>query len=231
MKQFEAMSDFFNVRAESYDNHMINNNCTYENYYNVFADCITETTGNIKILDLGAGTGMELVDIFKKNPEIEIVAYDLSENMTNIMSEKYPDKKIVVRNESFIEADFGCEKYDYIISSMSMHHFLYEDKLKLYKKINKALKKKGMYIEGDYVVCEEESENFLNQFSDVIKNSSSLQHIDIPFSLEKERKLFLSAGFNDFNIYRLDKNRAIYSGVKEMSYSSNAKQYLYTRLL
>lgn len=41
-----------------------------------------------------------------------------------------------------------------------MHHFSYVDKIKVYTKIFNALKDKGQYIECDYMVKEQEEEDF-----------------------------------------------------------------------
>ena len=53
---------------------------------------------------------------------------------------------------------------------MTMHHFPYDTKCKLYKKIRKSMKNEGKYIEGDYVVSPEKERQFLLEHNHKIKN-------------------------------------------------------------
>ena len=72
----EKMSDFFAARVEGYDEHMINNVEGCREGYVKMASLIPQNTQ--KLLDLGCGTGLELDEIFKRFPDVEVVGIDLT---------------------------------------------------------------------------------------------------------------------------------------------------------
>lgn len=197
----EEMSEFFNVRSGEYDEHMRNTVAGFENYYSLLGSQIKKTDNAIKLLDLGCGTGLELEGILLNAPNAQITGIDMSQSMMDMLREKYKEhlKQIELIQDSYVKRPFEAEKYDYILSSMTMHHFLYEVKLGIYSKINKALKRGGIYIEGDYVVPKEEEQECLKEYHRLTDNlkeeEKQLYHIDIPFSLETQMKLMKEAGF------------------------------------
>lgn len=213
----EEMGNFFNLRADGYEDHMKNTVKSFDKYYELISHPMKYTKERISILDLGCGTGLEIEYILKKAPNAEITCIDLSKGMLNILEKKYKDNKnqINIINESYLEYPFNKCKYDYIFSVMTMHHFLYDEKLNLYKKIKQSLKTNGMYIEGDYVVDEEHEEFCLERrealLKDIKYDKSKIYHIDIPFSFKTQKKLFKEAGFNDFNMFFSQGEHQIYT--------------------
>ncbi|HYE84668.1 MAG TPA: methyltransferase domain-containing protein [Clostridia bacterium] len=87
-KKFEQMADFFNCRAETYDFHMIDE-LDLNVFYEEIAKCIPKERNNIKLLDLGCGTGLELEGIFSIYPYAEVTGIDLSGKMLDVLREKY----------------------------------------------------------------------------------------------------------------------------------------------
>jgi len=215
----EKMNDFFNKRAASYDDHMKNNVNNFEKYYKMIAEPITKTNERIKILDIGCGTGLELKYIFEKAPNAQIIGVDISNEMLELLLAKYKDKadQINVIKDSYLTLEFEENKFDYIVSVMTIHHLLYDTKKKLYKKILKSLSESGKYIEGDYVVSEEKEQIVLNQFKTQMKQerqNDGFFHIDIPFSIKTQEKLFAEAGYRKFDLIFKEKEAAIYVGLK-----------------
>lgn len=204
--EIEEMGRFFNLRAEGYEKHMEDAINSFEEYYKLVSSTLEYTEEVIEILDLGCGTGLELEEIFNKAPNARITCMDLSEEMLKILKEKYKDKlnQINIVIASYLEEDFGIKKYDYVFGIMTMHHFLYDEKLELYKKIKLALKDNGCYIEGDYVVSKYYEKKWLKQRADLLREQGNekikLYHIDIPFALTTQRRLFKEAGFRSLHI-------------------------------
>ncbi len=215
----EKMKDFFNKRAVSYDEHMKNNINNFEKYYKMIADPITKTNERINILDIGCGTGLELKYIFEKAPNAQIIGVDISDEMLELLLDKYENKadQINVIKNSYLTLEFGENKFDYVVSVMTIHHLLYETKKKLYKKILKSLKDNGKYTEGDYVVSKEKEKTLLNQFKKRMKQkelNDGFFHIDIPFSLKTQEKLIIEVGYRNFDLIFKEKEAAIYVGIK-----------------
>lgn len=208
----EQMAAFFNNRADGYEEHMLSLEDSF-NYYKALSKEITATNDKIEILDLGCGTGLELKEIFKKCPNANVTGIDMSESMLELLKAKYIkfSKQIRLINGSYLDATFPENKYDYVISSMTMHHFTHDVKRQLYCNIKDYLKKgTGIYIEGDYMVDDEkEKEHLLEYYKKLEQLDNQLYHIDIPFSVDTQKRLLIEAGFNNVNVIYQKENSAI----------------------
>ena len=216
----EKMKEFFDIRAESYDGHMAEYVDDYKGFYSSLSRAINKTDKQLKILDLGCGTGLEFEYIFAKAPNALVTGIDLSQKMLDLLLEKYKHKKgqIEVIKGSYLDLDLQIEEYDFIVSVMSFHHFLPEIKLDLYEKIWTALKPGGKYIEGDYVVSEDKETEMLVDYKEKLQKNKVLKdklfHLDIPLSIETEKELFRQAGFVDFKLIYKGEESGVYSVVK-----------------
>jgi len=206
VSDIEGMAEFFDRRAASYDEHMRRSVTEFEDFHKNVAEPIGRTGKPIAILDLGCGTGLELLPIFEKAPNAQITAVDLSREMLTKLAEKYADKagQINLVRGSFLEFPIGQGRWDYIVSIMAMHHFTYEEKLHLYRSIHEGLKPGGLYIEGDYVVTKEEEEELLQRYDRLRQAhpeiANGAYHIDIPFCPETQLHLLSNAGFLEVEI-------------------------------
>ncbi len=215
-EQPEQMADFFNKRAEGYDDHMRENISNFEGIYDSISTCIASTQEKIQVLDIGVGTGLELKGIFEQAPNAIITGIDISEEMLDKLKEKYAEhlKQITLVRESYLTVPFGKATYDYIVSVMAIHHLLPNVKCRLYERVKKALKNTGKYIEGDYIVTPEEENSFLRKYEEWSKISKGIKegshHIDIPLSLETQRCLLAKAGFTRIKVIRQGSKDAVY---------------------
>ena len=190
----EEMSDFFKKRLDGYEEHM----SIWKKSYQMFAEILPPKCRNI--LDLGCGTGLELDQIWQKDPDIEITGVDLCQSMLDKLLKKHSDKRLAIVCQDYFTYDFGCDKWDAVISFESLHHFLPERKKNLYQKIYNGLKNGGMFILGDYIACCDEEEELL--LSEYLKRREQFAipdnrfvHFDIPLTLEHESKLLQNVGF------------------------------------
>jgi ubiquinone/menaquinone biosynthesis C-methylase UbiE len=167
-----------------------------------------EPTGRpLRILDLGCGTGIELAPVFERFPDAVVTGIDVSPGMLQRLKDKYPREKGQIRLvcASYMDVDLGERCYDYVISVMTAHHFLPEEKLGLYKRIRAALTKGGAYIEADWMVPPEKMQQHLAEF--YAKRASldasgllGLHHIDIPFTVELQQQILREAGFSTVTV-------------------------------
>ena len=214
-EQIEKMGEFFNKRADTYEDHMKETVERFEEYYKAISGAIKETEENINILDLGCGTGLELEGIFEKTPNSKITGIDMSEEMMSKLKEKYKNKLENIRliKDSYLTLPFEKENYEYVVSCMTMHHFVKEVKLELYKKIKQALKPGGKYIEGDYMVSKEEEVECLDRYNDLMNSltegEKDLYHIDIPFTIETQKELLNEAGFRNIEVIWQVENKIV----------------------
>lgn len=196
--KLEDMDGFFTERIENYEEHM----SIWREAYIRFAGLLPDSCK--ALLDLGCGTGLELDEIWKRNPDIEVTGVDLCQSMLDKLLKKHSDKKLTCVCADYFEYDFGGA-WDAVISFESLHHFLPEKKKKLYQKIYDALKSGGCFVLGDYIACCAEEEELLQQVClekrkrDCIP-AERFVHFDIPLTLEHELELLRAVGFKDVTV-------------------------------
>ena len=181
--------EFFAEKADGYDD-------VHKPYMNTKA-ILTESIDidPKKVIDLGAGTGLELIEFFKKYPNARVKAIDLTIEMLNKIKEREFADKVDIICDDFFACDFGRDN-DVIMSTSALHHFLYDEKIKLYKKIYDALREGGLFINSDYIVntIEEEKQGIYNY------NNKVNRHNDTPLTLEHELEILHMVGFEDIEV-------------------------------
>lgn len=197
----QEMKQFFNEKSENYDlRHkelgLMDNKLKITEYLN----------DDLKhILDLGVGSGLELIPLFKKFPNVNITAIDIAENMLDILKERDFAKKIKIICGDFFEIDFGKEKYDAVISSAALHHFTKEEKRVLYKKIYNSLKENSQFINSDkFAKSTIEEIEFQKKYE---TNTDPEKHIDTPLSVEHERLLLEEVGFKNITFIEINSEK------------------------
>lgn len=195
----EKMTDFFTARAEGYDEHMLQNVEGCKEAYKEVAKLIPAACKSL--LDLGCGTGLELDEIFKELPRIAVTGIDLTQAMLDKLKQKYRDKSIDLICGSYFDVDLGTSKYDCAVSFQTMHHFSHEAKTALYRKVLQSLKENGIYIESDYMVEEQEEEDFYYAENKRIRKELNLPerefyHYDTPCTISNQLSMLTMAGFS-----------------------------------
>ncbi len=194
----EKMSSFFTERVDGYDEHMLTNVIGCKEGYVEMSKLVP--TSCKSLLDLGCGTGLELDELLKKMPYLDITGIDLTQAMLDKLKLKHPDKSMNLICGSYFDVPFGIGKYECIISFQTMHHFSHDLKIGLYKKICQALKPDGIYIECDYMVETQKEEDFYFSENARIRKELNIietdfYHYDTPCTIENQIGMLNSAGF------------------------------------
>lgn len=202
----EPMAAFFEARLQGYDEHMLENIAGAREFYPFTARCLPQT-GDVRILDLGCGTGLELEYYFALNPAAKVTGIDLSEGMLRALKEKFPDREMKLVCGSYFDVLLEEGRYDAAVSVESLHHFTKEEKIALYQKLCMALKDGGFFILTDYFALSDEEEQALRQELLRIKaaegiSSEDFYHFDTPLTVGHETEALLTAGFRKVEVLK-----------------------------
>ena len=202
----EKMSDFFESRIDGYDEHMLTNIDSANEFYPYTADCLPKIHG-CHILDLGCGTGLELEEYFSHNPSANVTGIDLSEGMLSALTKKFADKDITLICASYFDVPLGENFFDAAVSVESLHHFTKEEKVPLYTKLHRALKDGGYFVLTDYFSMSDEEEQMHRKNLIALKAEQGITddefyHYDTPLTVKHETEALLEAGFSSVEVLK-----------------------------
>ncbi|MDR3085723.1 MAG: methyltransferase domain-containing protein [Christensenellaceae bacterium] len=194
----EKMDEFFIARLDGYDEHMLRDVEGVAEGYVELARQLPE--GARTLLDLGCGTGLELGELFKRCPELAVTGIDLTRAMLDKLGEKYAGKPLELICGSYLGRDFGEMAFDAAVSFETLHHLPHNEKRALYKRLFRAIKPGGRYIEGDYIVDTQAEEDRWFAESARLRAEQGIPdgefvHFDTPCTVENQILLLREAGF------------------------------------
>lgn len=189
----EGMAAFFDKRAGEYEAHM----SRWREHYEYISGIIPANARNL--LDIGCGTGLELDWIFAKNPDIEVVGVDIAGEMLAALKKKHPDKKLTLIQDDYFSVELGENIFDAAVAFETLHHFTAVKKTGLFRKLRRALKPEGVFIECDYISPTREIEDMLFAEYERRKKrdcvpSGTFVHFDTPLTLAHETEAIENAG-------------------------------------
>ncbi|MHC5824354.1 MAG: class I SAM-dependent methyltransferase [Nostoc sp.] len=144
----------FNSAAVDYDNlRRILIPC-FDDFYKTAVKIIPgDSTAPLKVLDLGAGTGLYSGMVQSVFPNAEFTLLDLAPEMLEKAKFRFTkmgkSPKILIGD--YVETDLG-DSYDLIISALSIHHLSDLDKERLYQKIYDVLNPGAIFVNADQVL-------------------------------------------------------------------------------
>ncbi|MFX1260084.1 MAG: GNAT family N-acetyltransferase [Promethearchaeota archaeon] len=181
----------------------------------------------IKIVDLGCGTG-NLSKLIKTHfPNSKLTSIDISQNMIELAKEKLSE----YNNIEFLIDDFNSisftTRYDVILSSLAIHHLSSdEDKIEFYTKIYNALNHGGVFYNLDNIKGSNDylQEMYVEEWKKFLKRNYSLDAIDSiladhrredsPAILFNQLKWLEMIGFKSVDVIWKSYYFAVYGGVK-----------------
>ena len=200
----EKMAEFFESRLDGYDEHMMTNIASAEEFYPFTAACLPPIR-DCRILDLGCGTGLELEHYFALNPTARVTGIDLSAKMLESLRKKFSCQQITLMIGSYFDLPFGISVYDGAVSVESLHHFTKEEKIPLYAKLCESLKENGYFILTDYFSLSDEEEqnhrqNLLSLKAQQGITDDDFYHYDTPLTVQHETEALMAGGFKSVEV-------------------------------
>lgn len=142
----------FNRNAHQYDNQRRKLIPCFDDFYSVAISIIETNKESPRVLDIGAGTGLFSSFIKEKFPKAKITLIDISENMLEQAKTRFKEDEHI----DYLIADYSVhefeDKFDIVVSSLSIHHLTDEAKKKLFDKIHFILNPDGVFINADQVL-------------------------------------------------------------------------------
>jgi tRNA (cmo5U34)-methyltransferase len=188
------------------------------------------------IMDLGAGFGVLTEELLDRFPKAKIVWVDVSEEMLKAAKERL---RRFEGSVSFYLRDFEDEewvnglgqRFDAVVSSLSLHHASDDDKKRIFGDIYRILKCGGCFINGDRVrapsgwlddyYMREWAEFMVVQMKRFFKEEKTVEEViatqrrmeteygDKPATLENNMRWLHEAGFDIVDCVWKYNNRAI----------------------
>ncbi len=128
-----------------------------KSFYKHFISGRTRT----RILDLGCGDGIISHELLKIDDSVSAVLIDGSGDMLNKAKERFRDFKnadfIKASFQEIISGDIIKGEFDFIFSSLAIHHLIMNEKMHLFKKIHSLLNINGYFLNIDVVLSPTET--------------------------------------------------------------------------
>jgi tRNA (cmo5U34)-methyltransferase len=201
----------------------------FDEFYGVALDLIPfNPKSDIKVLDLGAGTGLFSSFVSNLYPNAEFTLFDISDRMLEMARKRFSKANIKVKYvvKDYIGEPFD-ENYDLIISALSIHHLTDGEKEKLFRKLYFSLNNNGIFINADQVLGESPyidgiyKSVWLEQIkdngvtADVLSSALERMKEDKMSTLANQLNWMKQAYFMEVNCWYQNYSFVVYSGIKK----------------
>ena len=143
--------DRFDAVSRAYDGQRRKFIPCFDDFYALAVTAAETEVPAPAILDIGAGTGLLTAFLMERYPSGRFTLVDLSDKMLGVARERFADKPDVrYVPADYLEHDFG-ERFDLVVSALSIHHLEDKDKQRLYHKCFGLLNPGGLFVNADQV--------------------------------------------------------------------------------
>jgi tRNA (cmo5U34)-methyltransferase len=183
-------------------------------------------TAPIRILDIGIGTAVTARKILDRFPQAHLTGVDFSDEMMRAAANTlslYADRFTLIQADvGEANAVFSGNRYDAIVSAVTIHNMPNEAKSRLFAAISASLNSGGVFINGDFIRGETEQEeietrgiykNFLETNLTGAELKTWLHHafeFDMPMKLSEQQSRLSQLGLTDFKVLWRHPREAVY---------------------
>jgi tRNA (cmo5U34)-methyltransferase len=218
----------FNLAADQYDQHRRKVIPCFDDFYGVLLSLVPfNHDEKIRVLDLGAGTGLVSALILSVFPNANVTLVDISEEMLSKAKARFAERDGI----HFEVIDYARSElsghFELVVSAMSIHHLEDSAKRCLFKKLYNVLTAGGMFINAEIVRgATEETEKLcrcvwtkhltLNSglSKDQLDQIYQRMSYDITATLDEQLDWLREAGFTEVDCFYKYFSFSVYAGTK-----------------
>lgn len=194
----------------------------------------------VRVLDLGAGTGLLSAMVAKRFPRSRVTLVDLSVEMLRVARRRFAGDhgRFEFRTMDYARKPLPGNPgtYDIIVSALSIHHLTHGDKRELFEKAYAALAAGGYFVNADQVsalTLQEDARNrewWLRQVREAGVSDEDLaaalvrMKADKNATLKEQMHWLSEAGFEAVESSYTDHGFAVYGGRKGLSKTGKRKE-------
>jgi len=146
----------FDAGAEDYDRARRRLVPGFEGFYGAALESVPFGRNEpIRVLDLGAGTGLLGALVAERFPRSRVTLVDLSVEMLRVARRRLAGEpgRFEFRTMDYARTPLpgGPHGYDLVVSALSIHHLTHGDKREVFEKVYEALAGGGLFVNADQV--------------------------------------------------------------------------------
>ena len=127
----------------------------FDDFYGTGLDLLEELAGPLRILDLGAGTGLFSAIARERFPDATLHLADASAAMLDLARERLgrggAESPVPVFSVADMSVAIPEGPWDAVISALAIHHLTHADKRALFGRVRGALRPGGWFINAEQV--------------------------------------------------------------------------------
>lgn len=146
-----TQTDFFYIIQDNYDESIELAIPLYRTMHEEIVRFAPQSNGEMKVLDLGCGTGKTSAVVLQRFPSSKVYAIDFFDEMLKHARARLAPfaERFTFTKGDFREVQFGAD-YDLCISALAIHHSTSDEKKNLFARIHAALKPNGRFVMIDW---------------------------------------------------------------------------------
>ena len=224
-----SVAALFNAAAEDYDRARRQLVPSFDDFYGTAVEAIPyKREEAIRVLDLGAGTGMLSAFVAWAFPRARITLVDASPEMLAVARRRFADEP---GRFEFRVLDYAREpppgEYEAVVSALSIHHLDGTEKWELFREVYRVLCDGGVFVNADQVLGSTPEiealyrETWLRQVRESGVGEVDLAALvrmreDKPSTLEEQEAWLEETGFRQVDCPYKNYGFAVYGGRKQV---------------